>query len=243
MNLLLTSAGITNNTLRNELVDLLDQPIEESKVILLATAIYGEDEGDSFLWLEMEQIHSLGWQRFGVLEMSTFDTLPQGKWMPQLQEADCIILGGGNGWYLSYWLVKTGLISVLPELARQGAVLMGISAGSAMLTKELQIDEVFLAQTGLYHDPDFGETSFSGAGAAQTMQLVNIMFRPHLNSPNWPQARLENFEETAMRYNVPTYAIDDSSAIKVKDDKLVGFVGEGNNKIIIPTSKLRLNLP
>jgi dipeptidase E len=41
MKLLLTSAGISNISIRNTLVDLLGKPIEESKALFIPTAIYG----------------------------------------------------------------------------------------------------------------------------------------------------------------------------------------------------------
>ena len=41
MKLLLTSAGISNKSIRNALVDLLGKPIEESSALFIPTAIYG----------------------------------------------------------------------------------------------------------------------------------------------------------------------------------------------------------
>jgi len=41
MKLLLTSAGISNTSIRNALIDLLGKPIEESSALFIPTAIYG----------------------------------------------------------------------------------------------------------------------------------------------------------------------------------------------------------
>jgi dipeptidase E len=50
MKLLLTSAGITNNSIRNELVDMLGKPVAQSKAVCIPTAMYALPGGNGYAW-------------------------------------------------------------------------------------------------------------------------------------------------------------------------------------------------
>lgn len=50
MKLLLTSGGITNNSIREALVDLLGKPIAESTALCIPTAIYALPGGAASAW-------------------------------------------------------------------------------------------------------------------------------------------------------------------------------------------------
>lgn len=59
------------------------------------------------------------------------------------------------------------------------------------------------------------------------LNYVNFHFRPHLNSPHFPQAREEVLEKIAQQYpNEKIYACDDNSGIKI-DGNSFDIVGEG----------------
>ena len=48
-------------------------------------------------------------------------------------------MGGGNTGYLSYWLQQSGFADKLPDLLRD-TVYVGVSAGSAMVTRGVNAD-------------------------------------------------------------------------------------------------------
>jgi dipeptidase E len=50
MKLLLTSAGISNASIQNALVDLLGKPIAESNALFIPTAIYPFPGGAGMAW-------------------------------------------------------------------------------------------------------------------------------------------------------------------------------------------------
>ncbi len=50
MKLLLTSGGISNNSIRDALVDLLGKPIAESSALCIPTAIYAFPGGAAAAW-------------------------------------------------------------------------------------------------------------------------------------------------------------------------------------------------
>ena len=49
-----------------------------------------------------------------------------------MQEADALLVDGGDATYLAYWMRRSGLVDLLPTLT--DTVWVGISAGSMMTT-------------------------------------------------------------------------------------------------------------
>jgi hypothetical protein len=80
MKLLLTSAGITNTTIHNALVDLLGKPIAESSALCIPTGVQPFPGGPSHVYRFISgsapgPMCELGWKSFGVLEL-TAPTVP-----------------------------------------------------------------------------------------------------------------------------------------------------------------------
>jgi dipeptidase E len=228
--LLLTSSGIANERIRDALVELLAKPVGESSALFVPTAIYAYSVGISHAWRVVEGPAALGWQAFGLLELTALPSLPQEVWLPQLEATDAIIVGGGNKFYLSYWMEKSGLFDRLPQLIERGKVYVGISAGSMMATPGLNFNRAHFDETGVYRDDEFDETMPSSAGSARTMSLVDFFIRPHLNADYFPQATVENAQEWAEKVDKPLYALDDQSALKVVDGN-VEVVSSGEWKL------------
>jgi dipeptidase E len=130
MKLLLTSAGIANDSIRDALVDLLGRPVEEATAVLIPTAIYALPDGPADAWEMARYVGGMGWKRLGIIELTALPTIEEDHWLPAVEEADAIIVGGGNTGYLSYWLQQSGFADKLPDLARD-TVYFGVSAGSA----------------------------------------------------------------------------------------------------------------
>jgi len=225
LKLLLTSAGITNDSIRAALVDLLGKPIAEARALYVPTAIYATPGGVGYSWRGGQEMAELGWAEFGLLELTALPSMPQDCWLPDLESADAVIVGGGNGGYLSYWLQQSGLAAALPKLLDR-LVYLGVSAGSAMVTRQLRVDPDVLANTGVYYDDEYDEAAPAGAGSDRTLGLVDFVLRPHLFAEYFPAANRELMLTAAARVDVPLYAIDDQSAIKVVDGS-VEVVSEG----------------
>jgi dipeptidase E len=81
MRFLLTSAGITNSSIRGALVDLLGKPIAESSALCIPTANYANPGGAARAWRFISgreprtPMCELGWMSLGVLELGA---LPSG---------------------------------------------------------------------------------------------------------------------------------------------------------------------
>ena len=95
--------------------------------------------------------------------------------------------------------------------------------------------------------PNFGETydgwfcreppaSNLPTGDDRALGLVDFSVFPHLDYPSFPENSLANAERWAAKGPVPTYAIDDQTAIKVIDGE-VEIVSEGHWKLFTPLGR------
>jgi dipeptidase E len=118
--------------------------------------------------------------------------------------------------YLCYWMRQSGLADLLPSLGRE-TVYVGVSGGSMVVTPSI----------GDYVDPK------PPTGSDRMLGLVDFTLYPHLDHPEMPDTSLANIERWAAGVQVPAYAIDDQTAIKVIDG-VVEVVSEGHWKRFTP---------
>jgi dipeptidase E len=235
--LLLTSSGISNPSIRGALVELLGQPIADSTALVVPTSILpftrGPEMAARLIRGEVRTpLTDLGWRSLGVLELTALPSIDKDVWVPTVQAADAVLFWGGDPLYLSYWMQESGLMELLTSLS--SAVYVGTSAGSmaACTTfgetfteprtgsgRPLTSEELVFATP----DGDVTRTFVVAAGAG----LVDFAVIPHLNSPDHPDASLVNAEKWAAKLPVPTYAIDDETALKVVEGA-VEVVSEGS---------------
>jgi dipeptidase E len=228
MKLLLTSSGITNQSISDALVDLLGKPIAESSALFIPTAIYPFRGGAGMAWQAIcgrarSPLCELGWKSLGVLELTTLPTIREENWVPAVREADALLVWGGDVLYLCHWMRQSGLADLLPSLSE--SVYVGVSAGSIAVTP-YNCD----AEFDLEYVPDGSEMA---VGAERALGLVDFTLYPHLDREDMPDTALANIEKWASGIPVPTYAIDDATAIKVVD-RTVEVVSEGNWTLINP---------
>ena len=102
--------------------------------------------------------------------------------------------------YLCHWMQQSGLTELLPSLLHK-TVYVGLSASSMIMTR-------------------FG-TTYAGhtlsAESDKSLGLVDFALNPHLDHEWFPENSMANLEKLAATIAVPSYAIDDQTAIKVID--------------------------
>ncbi|MBW9210105.1 Type 1 glutamine amidotransferase-like domain-containing protein [Mumia sp. zg.B21] len=215
MKLLLTSAGVTNPSIRDVLVDLLGKPIADSHALCIPTAIYGNPaSGPASVWRFITgqtplPMCSLGWKSLGVLELPRCPAFGEEQWVPWVQEADVILVAGGDTTYLSHWMRQSGLVDVLPSL--RDTVWVGLSAGSMVLTPRVGAEFVM----------------WPSARDDRTLGFLDFSIFPHLGIE--PDNTIACAERWAAEIAGPAYAIDDHPAIKMNDGT-VEVVSEGHWK-------------
>jgi dipeptidase E len=217
--LLLTSAGIKNASIRDALVDLLGKPIAESSALCIPTATYPMG-GPGSAWRFITgrattPMCELGWKSLGVLELTALPSIGAEQWVPLVQETDVLLVNGGDALYLCYWMRESGLADLVPSLR---AVWVGLSGGSMVLTPSIGEDFVRWK---------------SPTGSDRTLGLVDFSIFPHLDHENIPENSMADAEKWAAGMPHPAYAIDDQTAIKVTDGA-VEVVSEGHWKLFTP---------
>jgi dipeptidase E len=145
MKLLLTSAGIKNASIHDALVDLLGKPIADSNALCIPTAGYGHPQGSPGGAWRFITGHAttpmceLGWKSLGVLELTALPSIDKERWVSWVKETDVLLVNGGDALYLCHWMRQSGLTDLLPSM---GAVWVGLSAGSMVMTPRIGDDFV-----------------------------------------------------------------------------------------------------
>jgi dipeptidase E len=224
MRFLLTSAGITNTSIQNALVDLLGKPIVESSALCIATGLQPFPGGPSHVYRFITgsapgPMCELGWKSLGVLELTALPSIKDEYWIPEVKAVDALLVWGGSPLYLCYWMRQSGLADLLPSL-RPGTVYVGTSGGAMVAT------------------PDFGGTTYDDSepltGSDRALGLVDFSLFPHLEREDMPDTSLANIANWAAGIPVPAYAIDDQTAVQVVDGT-VEVVSEGHWKLLTPS--------
>jgi len=244
MKLLLTSAGISNPSIHAALVDLLGKPIEECSALCIPTAIYPFRGGATGAYrfisgTAQSPLCELGWKCLGVLELTPLPSVDKENWIPAVEEADALLVWGGDVLYLRRWMRESGLADLFGSLRRK-LVYVGVSAGS-MVTgswigetytngKPPKADDI-TSEVVLVDTPE-GELSVNFT-VAPGLGLANLALLPHVGNERFPENSLANCEIWAAKLPAPLYALDDQTAIKVVDG-IAEVVSEGHWKLFAP---------
>lgn len=129
-----------------------------------------------------------------------------------------MLFEGGNTFHLMYWIHKSGLKGLLPELLKT-RVYVGISAGTIVMTPSLVL-------SGSEKEPlkEIGEEIFE-----EGLGFVDFLVEPHINNPHFPSYTFASVEKQSKKISHTIYALDDDSAIKV-DGSDIQVVSEGKWK-------------
>ena len=229
MKLLLTSNGLSNETIASALEELVAKPRKETKVAFIPTAAFAADgaEKNTKEWLITDLYRAKEFAGF-IDVVSLADLSPEDV-IKRLAYSDVIFVGGGNTFYLSYWMEKSGLFDSLPELL-ETRVYAGISAGSMIATKNIRTASQAIKNPNKYYDEEYDELGPKGQSAGRAAGLVNFVVRPHYGRVRFPGDPDEIFDTIVQEIKAPLYAIDDASAVKVIDDQ-IDVVSEGTWKL------------
>lgn len=223
MKLLLTSGGIKNQSIHDALEDLLGKPVSESSALFVPTAIRPFPGGaakaaEAISGRPGSPLVQLGWKSFGVLELTALPSIDAEVWQSEVRDIDALLVWGGDVLYLAYWMRQSGLADLLPSLDK--LVYVGVSAGSIVMTPynfdaEFNLGDI---PDGMERGQDFGD---------RALGFVDFTVVVHMDHPEFvPEHSAPQIEKWAAGVPVPTYALDDNSAVKVVDGK-AEVVSEG----------------
>jgi len=217
MKLLLTSNGLTNNTIANALFELTEKKSKDMTVVFVPTASNVESGDKDWLITDLINLKKYNFKSIEITDISAVD---EKIWRPSLERADILFFEGGNAYHLMRWLNKSSLSLALPELLKN-KVYVGVSAGSMVTNHDLN-----LKLSNLIYEENYSETE-----ELKALNFVDFYFLPHLNSKWFMKMRKENIVKVGNKINRAIYALDDNSAIKVNDDK-IEVISEGEWFII-----------
>ena len=220
MKLLLTSNGLSNDSIANAFAELIGKDPKEAKVAFIPTASHASRGNKGWLIDDMHRVRERGYT-VDVIELTALEPAVIKK---ALEEADAIFVGGGSTFYLSYWMQKTDVFEIIPKLL-ETRVYAGISAGSILAGIQL-VPSSALDNVQEFIDDDYYEKAVTAEGSAKPLNLVNLVFRSHLNSEAFPKVRKDVLEQIVDKLPAPLYALDDNSALKIIDGNIEA-VSEG----------------
>lgn len=172
---------------------------------------YERNDSDSAGMYAMFEECDIPFKQYSVIDNRT--TIDKARRL--VQEASCIFLMGGHAtWQFQLMCDK----DILEEIRNSTAVILGVSAGAANMAKRaLDIWESHVPYDGL--------------------GLENITIKAHVAQEN--QELLQTLLQISMEQNLPVCAMEDESAIFVKENK-AAFVGKIlwiNNGSLCPMSQ------
>ncbi len=206
MKLLLTSAGIRNQSIANELTVLIGKNPSETKIGFIPTAANAEPGNKDWF---INQFNNLIKYRFNWIDVIDISA-PGVPWQDRLVGVDVILVCGGNTFHLLDQVRKTGFDEWLKENLDK-KVYVGISAGSIIATPTIAVASV-----------DDGDFNASGIEDLTGLSLVDFEISPHTPENVSHEANREYHHSIKN----DLYALDDNSAISVNGG-VIKMVSEG----------------
>jgi len=201
--LFLTSEGLPPET-APYFAELLDRDPQDLKLAMIPTAAYPEI--DPLLLNEAKEGLSKSGFQIEVIDLKVEDPMVIKN---KLEKTDIIAVGGGNTFFLLYWVRKCGLDKYLGELLDQGKIYLSISAGSILAGPDIAI-------SGWRKDWD--------KNVVHLKDLTGLNFVPFAISPHYTEADRTLLEEKSKTVGYQIIAINDAQAVRVIGDdyKIVG---------------------
>lgn len=208
MKLLLTSTGITNESIKNKFIEMVGKEPRDIALAYIPTAI--NISANPNKREAIDNIVRLSNMNLGSIDIVDFTAIPKELWLPRLKNVDAFFVEGGYPTYLLDEMKKVGLDTLLTTELKD-KVYVGCSAGSNILGEVVIKSAKDVAERYKAHE---------GLG------MVNFSIRPHFYRPDRSQFNEDSIAKLATTYKSVFYAIDDDTAIAVEDGK-IEIVSEG----------------
>ncbi len=209
MKLLLTSAGISNDTIKNKFFQMIGKKPEDIILAYIPTAANNSVGDKSWMTNNLDIVKGLGLARVDTVD---FSAIPKSEWLSHLERVDVLYFEGGDPTYLAEEMIKSGFTDSL-STALKNKLYVGCSAGSMVVGEEIIKSS----------KNDLGYRNTKGFG------LVDFSIRPHFNRGDRGLFTTDFIAELAKKFSTKFYAIDDNSAIAVEDG-IVEVISEGEYK-------------
>lgn len=205
MKLLLTSAGITNQSIANALAELTGRPPEQTKIGFITTAANIERGNKDWYIEQLINLQQYGFQWIDIVDIA----VPSIDWKSVLATVDVIAVSGGNTFYLLEQMRSVNFAEWYKNNTRK--VYVGMSAGSIVTTPNIAVASL-----------DNGDVNLTGVSDLHGLEFVDFEISPHT-----PES-VSDSGNRAYRRTITSdlYGLDNQSAIKYVDGELT-VVSEG----------------
>jgi dipeptidase E len=200
MKLILSSFGVTNQTIANSLINLVGKNPSETKIGFIPTAMNVEPGDKDWFFSQIDTLHKFGYNYIDIVDISASDV----NWRERLSQADVIFVSGGNTFHLLKCIRETGF-DVWFKQNLNKYVYVGSSAGGIICTPTIAIAAVEPGDVNVHNLTDL-----------TAMNLVDFEVSPHVPD----MLPYENNEAYAKTIKNTLYALDDDSAIEVIDGSM-----------------------
>lgn len=207
--LLLTSAGLSNSEIKNNFLSLLTKKPKETTVAHVTTAAWGETPNPHWLDITKNELRNCG-----IIHIKDIDIKDKSK--SELEtffaDKDVILINGGNTFYLLKYIRETGFDKIISKKIDQGALYMGISAGSYIMCPTIEQ----AAWKQLYPDRNH----------VKLTDLTGLNYVPFFIVAHYEKKLKTAIETDAKEANHPTIVLSDNQAVVYKDGEYK-IIGEG----------------
>jgi dipeptidase E len=207
MNLVLYSGGGSRENRR--LIQENQRLLEGKKDPLVAFIPSDSEDAESDFLQFQRKFRTTKIRRFLLVPI---DQKLTKKKIQALFSADAIYLGGGNTFYFLKTLREKKLLAKLRSFSKKGGVLMGLSAGSILMTPSIT--------TAVVPSMDSDENGVNLKNW-QGLNLVPFEFSPHYY---FSKAGDQELLDYSKKCDHPIYACKDGEGIVVKNGRL-HFIG------------------
>jgi len=152
------------------------------------------------------------YNELGISNIQYFDLDKEydGTKINDIFKSDAIHLSGGNTFYFLHLLKKRNLVKSLQLYVEQGGILIGISAGSIILSKTIDMAQ-------------FGDEAIVGIDDRCSLGIVDFHFMPHWSNDESIKY-LDLLKEYSIVKKTTIYACNDGDGIVIDGDN-IKFIG------------------
>lgn len=212
MKLVLASQGFMTDEIADSVAKLVGKPLEDINVAVINEAYVAIPCNRSKRWM-INELSKIANYIGGIIDFVNLRAYDKAEIKKRLQNADLMYIVGGNNFILPDLFKETEFDDVLKEFANE-KVVMGTSAGSIVLGRQIESDGYWKARYGITNE----EIKNKALG------LVDFNIVPHYKREDHKQWDSEFLEKALADNSFEVYAIMDEQAV-IYDEGNISFVG------------------
>lgn len=212
MKLMLASQGFTTDEIAEAVSKLVGKSLENVNIAIINEAYVAKPETSSKRWM-IKELSRIEKYVGGIIDFVNLRVYDKEEIRKRLQNADMMYIVGGKNLVLPDLFKETGFDEILREFAEE-KVVMGTSAGSIVLGKQIESDAYWMARDGVTN----------AQIKNKTLGFVNFNIIPHYKRKDHPAWTEEFWRKTLKDNPFPVYAITDEQAV-IYQNGSISFVG------------------